>query len=269
MSNTNSVNPELPGALPIFRDHVIAVLKKHFPLSRWYALTETDLAALSALAAAWWERERGKDPRASLTREALREFLEPIVPQISGMLQRRPRDPAKLPEWPVDPLTKQPVAIKDATSRNLLARENPDLWEAIKRREKSGGVFTYKQLLEDQQAAEEAKLVRDLEYGETQHASNPYRNGSLTARSDFARANPKPIVDYYKLESETKIRVPWLESNLTDRMNLAKNQQLNELLPRTRELMTAWGHEALEQVQKAGQELAQREEAAQRLLATK
>src|SRR5207249_312157 len=135
--NATTVNPDIPAALPIFREHVIAALKK-IPSCRWYSLDTISFTALSALAAAWWGRERQKQGvTASFTREQLVTFLKTLMPLIPGMLQSRPSDPTKPPEWPKDPLTGQPVAIKDATSMNLLARHRPDLWREIKRREKS------------------------------------------------------------------------------------------------------------------------------------
>jgi hypothetical protein len=266
--NASTINPDIPAALPVFLEHVIAALKK-IPGTRMYSLTDADLAALAAASAAWWEAERQKQGvTASFTREQLVTFLKTLVPLIPGMLQSRPSDPTKPLDWPRDPLTNQPVKIEDQTSLNLLAKHNPDLWLEIKRREKSGGVLTYKQLLEDQEAAADAKLVRDLEYGEEQHRANPWVNGSnVTERSDFVRSNPKPIVDYYTAEASTNVRIPWLENNLTDRMQLAKNSELSELLPRTREIQRAWGHETLEEIRRAEADNAQRREAAQRLLA--
>src|SRR5260370_18417472 len=142
----NAIGSSAPAAASMWRDHTVADLKK-LKNSRWYAFDDASLTALAALAAAWWDRQRADGPNASFTREALTKFFEQIAPVIPGLMQQRPADPTKPPEWPKDPMTGQPVAIKDVTSMNLLAKHNPDLWHEIKRREKSGGVLTYKQLL--------------------------------------------------------------------------------------------------------------------------
>src|SRR5438552_3446758 len=169
-------NIEVPFALPMFREHVQEALRK-VPGVRHYALTDAQVTSLAARSAAWWERERQRQgPTASFTREQLTQFLQTVAEHIPGLVQRRPADPTKPPEWPKDPLTGKPVSIKDPTSMNLLAKHNPDLYREIKRREKSGGVLTFAQLLEDQQAAADAKLVRDLEYGEEQHGQNIFAN---------------------------------------------------------------------------------------------
>jgi len=75
-------------------------------------------------------------------------------------------------------------------------------------------------------------------YGAKQHVTNPWRNGSLTDQTNFAKQNPE-LVAFYKREAE-QVDLPWSEkgSQKCDATKMALPLRLTLALRRGRQETT-------------------------------
>src|SRR5438034_4454387 len=184
-----------PKLLDLWIGHARRALRL-VPRCRYYSFSPEQVRAIACQLAVW-QHTRAQDGEG-YSDAAAADYLAKLLQHCPGSLQDwRPPDEQKKIEWPLDPLTGRPVKIDDQTSLNLLAREDPDLYAEIKRRQASGGVLTYKQLLEDQKAAEARKVLKGLEYTEATHTENPFISGTITDQMQFAKTHPRLMTDAY------------------------------------------------------------------------
>lgn len=257
-----------PGLLDLWMNHARRALKL-VPHCRYYSFTEEQVRGIACQLAVW-QRKRAVEGGESYTDPAAADYLAKLLQHCPGSLQDwRPPDEQKKIKWPIDPLTGRPVNIEDQTSLNLLAREDPNLYAEIKRRQASGGVLTYKQLLEDQKAAEARKVLKGLEYTEATHTKNPFISGTISQQMQFAKAHPRLMTDAYKAEAKTRPTIPWHSAdNLTLMMAITK-VGLRDLVDAGAQIERQWIDREQEQLRQVAEENARKSQVNAQLLGVK
>jgi hypothetical protein len=179
--------------------------------ARYYAADPAVLMALGATVAVWHAKE-GKD----LTHANVAKFLERLRPFVPSLFQQRPgeeTEPIDLEKYR-DPVSKQlPPNPWAKDSLNLseqawLQEHEPRLAEFLKATGEAGLSYSYlaRQKSEEQRRA----AMRDLEYTEEEHKTNPFRGRNLSLQNGFYQTLGKDVADFYRREATTEIEMPWL-----------------------------------------------------------
>jgi hypothetical protein len=175
------------------------------------------------------------------------------------------RDPVSN-QTPKNPWSKGSINV---TEQMWLAENEPQLAAYLKA---IANGLTYSYLKQQRVEREERDLLRKLEFGEDQHRRNVFRSGTLTQISDFARQNPRPIVDVHKAEANTKVVPVWhpqggRKHELTEMMRMTKTAPaLRTVVDRALQVEKAWAQNDLEITRANEAENARLRTAAQKLL---
>ena len=183
------------------------------------------IAAVLAL----WQRDRAERLHEGFDPTKAAEWLESVLPEFfpGAMQSWRPPDhePTQPKPW-VDEITGQPARNPwadppDVTSQQLLLKRDPQLAEHLKKTAKG---ISYKMLIEQRDAAEARKVLRDFTYNAETHNKNPFIVGTITEQMEFAKKRPCAVVDAYKYEA----RHACCDSVASHRERQTKFDALNE-----------------------------------------
>jgi hypothetical protein len=180
-----------------YRKLALRVYEK-LPRNRAYALGESSLEALAALAKAYGDaggslsNMAGDDGKTG--EEKFGEVLIELGEYVPGLFQPKPDEAPTLPEWPRNPLTNElmpnPFAKETeslAAQSKLMARD-PALAKAMKAAVENPWQY-YFDLEEEKQKREHVAAIK---YSEQDHARNPFveGQGGLTEQSELQKRDP-------------------------------------------------------------------------------
>ena len=256
--------------------HIAEALKRTNG-ARHYALSDTERLALAALLSEWQAEQAGRGE--SFTLEAAAEFLEQLRDFTPSLFQTRPAEEKELPKLPLDPVSGQSPpnpfskATLNVTEQGWLREHEPALADYLKATADTGATYSY---LARQRAEKEAReKIRAIDYGEKQHAQNPYRNDNLAAKSEFRGVNGDIVADFWKREGREPVTLPWLpgkdgKPNMTETMVMRKKSpELRQLVDKSLETLRDWASEDLLESEKEQAASQSRADVARQLLGTK
>jgi len=259
----------LPGR---WLEHTQRVLRQ-IPDARYYAPNHGALRALSATVAVWAHgRNEGFNDASAAT------FLAEILPLILGAMQDwRPGPKPEELDWSIfrDPITGHIINPwaknnKDVNEQMFIAREYPRHAEYLKAT-KDGVKASY--LHKQREEKKEREYLRKVAYTHEQHRQNVFVNGTITQQMEFAKANPRAVIDAHKWEAQTQWRIPWhprpdgSKQNLTQWMALKK--KLGALADDAVQLERQWAQKDLESVRGSWEQTREMRESAEQLLGAK
>jgi hypothetical protein len=275
MSNITDLPPEK--VRDMWTGHARRLLRQ-IPGCRHYAFTDAQVRAIASNLAVWWQQQLRKTG-GTFTDKGVLPYLRELLKVIPGAMQDwRPGESPTLPEIPKDPVTGQPMRNpheepKDLTSISQLAVDDPALNEHLKEIAQAGG-STYARIKRLHEQEEAQKLLRGFDYGDSEHAQNALRGGSITQRNDFAAKLPgQHLLPVYKFEATTPVEIPWHPTkdgrphHVTRMMKITRrNPDMRALIEAGLALEKQWVQRDLEIARGSEAEIARTRAAAEALL---
>jgi hypothetical protein len=243
---------------------------KHTKHARLYAVDDGVLVGLSSLVDVWSETLEQQPTRAEIVK-----FLESLKPFVPSLFQRRPEEPtpADLSKWkneagqlPPNPFSK---ATLNLTEQTWLREHEPALAKFLEETAETGVTYFYLRKQRDEKAAREK--IRAIEYGEREHADNPFRGKNISLQNEFLRRHGDAVANFYKHEAESEVHLPWLgKQNLTEVSKIAaKAPALYEMIDKSIPLAQEWERDDIVRGEKEIAEAQARTRAAKELLGQK
>ena len=177
--------------------------------NRLYATDEQNQIALAALARAMFLRRIQQGRSSPDDKPSSWEEFFGIIQKLSdagaNILQKRPGDPKPLPKPWLDPSTWSSVAesvregFRGLQAQDILARRDPDLAAHYK----AVASDPYGTLAKYQDAEAARSTLQAIQYGETEHSVNPFRNANdVSGQSVFIKNAPPGMVEFCKSEAQ-------------------------------------------------------------------
>jgi hypothetical protein len=244
---------------------ITAALKK-IPGARHYAVSDGVLIALGAL------REVALPPEA--TQEQVIELLQSLREFVPSLFQERPSEPTSpidLSAWkneageiPPNPFSK---ATLNVSEQNWLRKNQPALADYLKRQAEGGDTFSG--IARQKETEARNKALREMLYGEKEHAENIFRrSNNMTERDAFRKLHGDAVTDFFQREANEEVRLPWTGTpNLTLQGKIAsKDPALQELIRKSIPVAQAWARDDLFEAEKQVNEATARAKAAREVL---
>jgi hypothetical protein len=205
--------------------------------NRAYALTPDAKVILSTLGKAVLLRQAGPDDaeRAQL----MQRVIEKLNGRECNILQQRPDAPKPVPEPWKDPfgnILPNSFLTKDLKAQSLLMQRDPEL-AALYERLAKDQYGTVAQLADDE--VQRAALSA-IEYGETQHAANPFRRDNQSEQAAFTKRD-KMLADFYREEAKP-VDLPLFGAmrNITLRGRLSRDADVGAVIETAEKIHTQW-----------------------------
>jgi hypothetical protein len=245
---------------------------KHVPGLRWWAIDDATLLGLTGLTDVWSEPQE-QPP----TRDQRVKFLASLRPFVPSLFQQRPEETTQidLSRWkhpvtgalPANPYAKETLNLSE---QSWFAANEPELNAFLKAQAETGSTFS--SIAKQRETEARNKALRDMPYGEAEHAENIFRRpANMTELDEFRKKVGADVADFYKREAETPIRLPWVGDQHHTLMNkmFKKAPELHELIKKSIPLMQEWAREDLVECEKQNAEAQARAKAAQEILGAK
>jgi hypothetical protein len=215
---------------------------QQMPHHRAYALPPQAKVLLGSLARAMFVKRqaKGRTDMDGKPPSAHKEFfgiVEALAKAGANILQARPNDPKPLPALWLSPLTGQPLgAPKGIGERSLLQKLDPDLLRLFDALEKE----PYKVV--QQMRSDEAKrtAMAAIEYGEGEHAVNPFRTNDQTQMANLFKHDPL-LAQFCQAEAkDVELNLFGAQRDLTARGKLLKDPAAGPIVELAEKIHEQW-----------------------------